>query len=815
MRIGMVLLFLGAVECCHAGVVATWLFDEQAQSYPSTALSDAGPNDYVMALGRGARLAPGRFGNALEIAGPEQLEIRGSSARPGSGTAVEFGLVPVPIPAGRRVQPLWWGNATFAALMTSGEKHLRSGGFANATDTKLNLGGFDWTVEFWYRPASGTSAGVVFEIGAGPRGENEEVTRLSLDAGRQTFELVNQPSRTALKIPTDRRALAGNAWVHVTFVYAAREGQLRHYVDGRLQTLPPKAKLSALPHGDEAYFTIGRDGMWGRPLPGRIDEMRFSDNAVYTAAFTPPESFSKIYGGKMPKVTLEAGPPLLFGKTAPANAVIDLGSRKHVFIDDAMVARSEGITWTPNPPKRMEKVADEVRGHLTMVEDETGLLRLYYRGPDDYLAVMTSRDGVHWEKPDTGHGVIKGAKNIALPQSVGLGVVLIDPNGPPETRYKYVSGIRFHSICLFTSKDGFWFERAETAVLPFSAGSQSALYYDDQRQVYVAHHRSGYGETPGGATQRRFVISEVKDLFEPWPFERITAERTREVAKTMKVRSNELDPWFLDNGPLAPAGFGLELPTIMAADDKTDPVGTDIYVTKAQKYPWAPDTYVAFPAVYFHYAGDGPAARQILARPARKRGSGVVETQIAVSRDGLEWKRYPRPAYVGLGGDGSNAEHMLYMTHGMVKRGNEIWQFVGGHGGSGTGYHSPYIKTKPAPLYRYVQRLDGFIAAEAAYTGGTLTTKPFRFDGSRLELNINTGAVGYAQAGFLDENGRPVPGYSVDDCVYINGDFIAEPVEWLGAGTDVSKLAGKTVRLVLRMRSAKLFAMQFTKGSRQ
>src|SRR5262245_29496365 len=51
---------------CHAGVVATWLFDEQRQAYPSSILNDCGPNGYVMALGRGARLAPGRFGNALE-----------------------------------------------------------------------------------------------------------------------------------------------------------------------------------------------------------------------------------------------------------------------------------------------------------------------------------------------------------------------------------------------------------------------------------------------------------------------------------------------------------------------------------------------------------------------------------------------------------------------------------------------------------------------------------------------------------------------------------------------------------------------------
>lgn len=808
-------LMIGCALQASAGVVATWLFDEQTEAYPSTILNDCGPNGYVVALGRGARLAPGKFGNALEIAESAPLEMRGSLVARGSESAIRFGLVPAPIPTGRHVQPLWWGNANFAAFETTGETHLRSAGFANATDSKLNLGAFDWTIEFWYLPRASTTEGVVFEIGEGPRGENDRLTRLTLAGDKSAFQLVNQPSASVLRIPTDAAALRDTSrWRHLAFVYSAAEGQLQHYVDGKLQPLPPKAHLQTLRHGAEAYFSIGRDGLWSRPLAGKIDELRFSDNAVYRGAFTPPGSFSLTYSGKTPEPKLKAGPPLLFGKLASGGPVVNLGSRKHLFIDGAFVAESHGITFTPNPPKRMEKVADEVRGHLTVVEDETGLLKLYYRGPKDYLAVMTSRDGVHWDRPDTGHGEIEGWRNIVIPEHVGLGTVMIDPNGPPEARYKYVSGVKFQSIFLYTSPDGLWFKKHETGALPFSAGSQSALYYDDQRQLYIADHRSDYGITPGGTTRRRFVLSEVKYLYRPWPFEHMTPERTAEIARTEPIQNLKLDPWHLDNGPLAAAGFGVELPTIMAADPKADPVGTDIYNTKATKYPWAPDTYLAFPSMYFHYEKDGPKTRRVLGEPDRGRGSGVVEPQLAVSRDGLDWTRYPRPAYIALDGDdGTNREHMLYVTAGLVRRGNEIWQFVGGHGGSGTAYHSPYSKEKPAPLYRYVQRLDGFVAAEAAYTGGTLKTKPFRFEGNRLMLNIDTGATGYAQVGFLDEHGAPIPGYSTDDCVYINGDFIETPVEWLGRGTDVSPLAGKTVQLVFRMRGTKLFAMQFTKAT--
>lgn len=363
---------------------------------------------------------------------------------------------------------------------------------------------------------------------------------------------------------------------------------------------------------------------------------------------------------------------------------------------------------------------------------------------------------------------------------------------------------------VYTSKDGWSFKPHETAALPFAAGSQSILYYDDQRQVYVGHHRSDYGMTQTGRTQRVFLLSETRDLFAPWPFTPATPEITAAEARRRRIKNERMDPWFVDNGPLSPPGLSVELPVIFSTDDAMDPTSTDIYTTKVIKYPWAPDTYFAFPAVYFHYEDTEPRTRATLGEEARKKGSGVVEVQIAVSRDGLNWTRFPRPAYIPINSNGRDAIHMMFLTHGMVKRGGEIWQYAGGHAGNGVNYHSAFVKQQNSPLWRYVQRVDGFVAAEAAYTGGEFTTRPLVFEGKRLRLNLDTGAVGYAQVGFVDENGKPVPGFSVDDCVYINGDYLDYSVEWLGKGTDVSVLAGRTVRMIFRMRGTRLYAMQFT-----
>ncbi len=787
-----------------AETVALWLFDEPEGLYPSSILNDASGHDLFLAFGRGGRIVPGRFGRALEPAEPVPLDLAGLPASP------LFGLSSIRNSPPDRTEPLTWWNAHFCALMTAGENHLRKPPFANPTDTGLNLGEFDWTVEFWFCATEPPGhEGVVFELGRGPRGKNHILTRLVLEADRSGFRLENAPEDVVLRIPSASSALS-QGWHHLAFVYSAAEQQVRHYVDGVLQPLPLKARVRRLRRGPEAYFSVGRDGRWERPLPGRLDELRFSDHQVYRGRFAPPGSFSMTYCEGLPPVSLRAGPPLLFGPQKDSTRPVALGSRKHVFIDDALVSKMEGIRFTVQPPRFAERVLDHVRGHLSLVEDEQRRLRLYYREVGDLLAVMVSNDGVHWEKPDLPHGGFRGLRNVVLPKPVGLGNVFLDPNAPPQSRWKYFSGIRGRDMFVFSSPDGWWFEPFEVAALPFAAGSQSILYYDDQRQLYVGHHRSDYARTPGGETERRFVRSETRELLAPWPWERIAPGQTRERARAQGLRPHRLDPWFLDNGPLMPPGPGVELPTALGPDPALDPPGTDIYTTKVVKYPWAPDTYLAFPAVYFHYDGDGPPERQILGSKPWKRGSGVTEVQLAVSRDGVHWKRYPRPAYVPIGSFGRNDVHMFFLTHGMVRRGHQIWQYVGGHDGNGIAYHSAWGRKGPWPLFRLVQRLDGFVAAEADYTGGLLVTHPLIFEGKRLRLNVDTGAVGYVQVGFLDEHGQPIPGYSVDECIYINGDFLDTPAEWRGRGRTVAALAGRTVQVVFRMRGAKLYAMQFT-----
>lgn len=829
MKLRLNLLFVGFIFLTVLSIaqdkedqtISLWLFDEQVDLYPSQVLENSSGNNIPLVLGLGGQIVPGKFGNALEpIVHPEVKLPEGES---------KFGLVKQEIPEGRTVEPLTWYNANFAALMTNGENHLRKEvGFAKPTESKLNLGNFDWTVEFWFYPNyDKIDEGTVFEIGTGPRGENDKVTLLTLDQKSKQFIFFNYPSNS-ITLSTE---LELTAWSHYAFVYSSGKNELNHFVNGKLISSASKVRFDKLEVGEEDYMSIARNGMWENPLQGKIDELRFSEGQVYSDEFNPPKSFSRLYQEDYMPDELAKGPPLLFDDKSEDNIPIQLGSRKHLFIDDAFLEEVGDVEFTVNPPKKAEMVIGNIEGpfrkHLTVVEDEEGLIRIYNSAEDDYMIVHTSKDGIHFESPNTGIEY-RGKKNIVIPEPVGgKGNPFIDPNGSGDSKWKYISSYHNRGVYLYTSPDGWNWERQKTALIPFRSGTQTCTFYDDQRQVYVSTHRTGIFHTPGGATQRSTVVTQTTNLYEPIKYEPLSQQDYWELDK--KYRLREPQPWWLDNGPLTPGDFGLEFPHAFDPED-ADPVGTDIYITKAEKYSYAPDTYLSFPIVYFHYEEDGPPTRQILMDPARERGAGPIETQIAVSRNGLDWKRYYQPAYVEPGMHEDIDIKTAYIAQGMVRRGDEIWQYYFGE----PHYHSAWVKyDDKRAVFRLVQRLDGFISIDSPYEKETyITTKPFVFEGDKLELNINTGAVGYTQVGFVDEEGNPIEGYSVDDCVYINGDFISTEVEWMqnreqfqdlsiGEGEapvilkqikttkDVSPLEGKVVKLVFRMRGSKLYSMQF------
>jgi hypothetical protein len=289
-------------------------------------------------------------------------------------------------------------------------------------------------------------------------------------------------------------------------------------------------------------------------------------------------------------------------------------------------------------------------------------------------------------------------------------------------------------------------------MLPLVSGGGAETYWDDQRGVYVDFIKrdSSFRTRKYPGSGRRACMFETPEILKPWPFKALQK------------------PYF-EGWPM-PAVTG-EGPVIFSPNKNGQ-----VYRTRAIKYPWAPDTYLAF----VWRLGEGER-RQV---------------DLGVSRDGVHWKFYADKTWYMTPGD----DEEVLSLYGLIRRGDEIWQYADYGGAHGGGRKRTYA--------RLTQRLDGFVSLDAGNKTGSVITRPLVFNGSTLVLNID--AKDPAKVALLNEAGQAFAGFDVSDCDAIKADSIRYVVTW-GGKSDVSKLAGKTVRLRFEMQDARLYALQFTK----
>lgn len=90
-------------------------------------------------------------------------------------------------------------------------------------------------------------------------------------------------------------------------------------------------------------------------------------------------------------------------------------------------------------------------------------------------------------------------------------------------------------------------------------------------------------------------------------------------------------------------------------------------------------------------------------------------------------------------------------------------------------------------------------------------TPPIVFTGQRLELNLDTSAMGICQVGLFDAEGHEVPGFAVAACDVVRGNSVRKVVTWNGV-SDLAAWSGRPVQLRFVLRAAKFYAFQFTSG---
>ncbi|MHC4154132.1 MAG: LamG-like jellyroll fold domain-containing protein, partial [Planctomycetota bacterium] len=249
------------------------------------------------------------------------------------------------------------------------------------------LGERDFTCEFWLLLMSNPIQDVVL-IDLGDKLAPGFTVRLKSRAAG--FVIENAYGGFEAVCPTVLNQLWGRAWHHMAFTYSRGSDKLNYFIDGRAQAsveissiAKAQVPVSVRPESiaDTTYgifhkqdrrslpdyekrirhrfnFALGHDRRGEHDFNGNLDELRFSDVIRYRADFPLPDSFSRNYRKGAPGPAVANGPPLLLGpdNNYLPNEPVMLGSRKHVFIDEAMVDKKENIRLTLNPPTRGVKL---------------------------------------------------------------------------------------------------------------------------------------------------------------------------------------------------------------------------------------------------------------------------------------------------------------------------------------------------------------------------------------------------------------------------------------------------------------------------
>jgi len=195
--------------------------------------------------------------------------------------------------------------------------------------------------------------------------------------------------------------------------------------------------------------------------------------------------------------------------------------------------------------------------------------------------------------------------------------------------------------------------------------------------------------------------------------------------------------------------------------------------------------------------------REARSRVSPRYGTAITDALFMSSRDGIHFNRWGE-AFIRPGPRRDrwiNRNNMpawgLLQTQAGPGLPDEISLFAS------EGYYTPANR-----LRRLTVRVDGFVSVHAGFKGGQIVTKPLTFKGRELAMNFSTSAAGSVAVEMQDETGKPLPGRSLKDCPDIYGDSIEQVVRW-SDGSDVSRFAGKRVRLRFVLKDADLYAIRF------
>jgi hypothetical protein len=379
------------------------------------------------------------------------------------------------------------------------------------------------------------------------------------------------------------------------------------------------------------------------------------------------------------------------------------------------------------------------------------LFKMWYMGGySQNTCYAFSHDGITWEKPAL--DIVKGT-NIVLAAHRDAATVWLDLAADPRQRYK-MSRWYDHYLVLYASADGMhWTEMSRTG----RAGDRSTFFFNPYRNVWVFSLRND----DSGARFRQYF-------------------ETPDFLGGSRWQDGDLVPW------TAADALDLQRPE---------------YHVPVQLYNL---DCVAYESVMLGLFTMFRGEREIREKPN--------DVCVGFSRDGFHWTRLERSAFLPVSermGDWNWANVQSAGGCCLIVD-DRLYFYVSGRRGVPGSTDPGVCSTGLATLRR-----DGFASMDAAQSPqrverldlrsgpGTLVTRPLRFSGGRLFVNLDA-RDGELRVEVMRPDGSAIAGLGADDCRPVRGDGSRRAVTW--RDTNLAAVAGQPVRFRFHLTRGSLYA---------
>jgi hypothetical protein len=465
-------------------------------------------------------------------------------------------------------------------------------------------------------------------------------------------------------------------------------------------------------------------------------------------------------------------------------------SNRNLFLDDHDIDSIQNLSRTVNQPdwdpeasvlkpERPWEMGGVSQYGTVLYDKERSLFRMYYlthAGSGGYEAKMvtmggkqwlanrtllgyaTSKDGVHWERPNLGQVDFEGSTDnnmidIGAINVEGAGIV-DEPDDPDSSRRYKAIYWEHGSGDVVTREDG---------LVLWAAGGTDGMWVSFSPDGVHWSNYEGNPIGPSSDTSHYVVRDPATGVYRAYGR---FAPRGGRVIGCMT--SDDFINW--NDGVL-----------VVAPDDK-EVAGPE---SDTQFYGMSVGLYEGL------YLGG-----LWVYRPGT---DGCIDTELAVSRDGLLWDRVAdRQVFMPLGPKGGMSDGMVRTTANYIVRGDEIFIYYGLVNGPHSGPAHPgkqIVRSHPGAIGLARLRRDGWVSLNADAKGGSITTKPMTVSSETLHLNADA-TSGEIRASVVDDTGRAMPGFEGA----LTGDHLDGTMIWK------SELPTQPMRLKLELRNAKVFS---------